>query len=124
MKIDASHAHEDDRSLVVEVGKATFEAAKELGLPMRVFEAKRRPYPGGREGVCYTHEGRVSVAFRFREGQQWWTKRLKVGSVLQVAGHELAHLVNPDSAAHHSDEFVEMEKRCVEAVERHFMKEE
>jgi len=122
MKIDASYAHENDRLLVKQVGEATYRAAKELRLPMRVFESKRRPHSGGSEGVCCVVEGRVSVVFRFKESKKWWKNRFGVGSILQTAGHELAHLAFPRSSAHHTDEFVEMEKKCIEAVERNFMK--
>ncbi len=104
--------HPDDAAFLKELTEVAFEAAGELGLPLRVVEHKRRPHPGGRTGLCYWQEGRVSLVLRWREGSVWWSRPYDPVDVWCTLAHELAHLAEPN----HGPKFKEWARRCRDAV--------
>ncbi len=106
--------HPDDAAFLEELTEVAFEVAGRLGLPLRVVEHKRRPHPGGRTGLCYWQEGRVSLVLRYRERSEWWTRPCDPVDVWCMLAHELAHLADPN----HGRKFKEWDRRCRDAVAR------
>jgi len=104
--------HPDDAAFLEELTEVAFEVARRLGLPLRTVEHKRRPHPGGRTGLCYWQEGRVSLVLRWRDGSDWWPHPWDPVDVWCTLAHELAHLSEPN----HGQRFKEWASRCRDAV--------
>jgi hypothetical protein len=104
--------HPDDAAFLDELTDVAFEVAGRLDLPLHVVEHKRRPHPGGRTGLCYWQEGRVSLVLRWREGSKWWSHPWDPVDVWCTLAHELAHLKEPN----HGPQFKEWARRCRDAV--------
>ncbi|MFO7956308.1 MAG: winged helix-turn-helix domain-containing protein [Candidatus Brocadiia bacterium] len=106
--------HPDDAAFLEELTEVAFQVAARLSLPLSVVEHKRRPHPGGRTGLCYYWEGRVSLVLRYREGGEWWTHPREREDVWCVLAHELAHLKD----RLHGEAFKKWQDRCRIAVAR------
>jgi hypothetical protein len=104
--------HPDDAAFLEELTEVGFEVARQLGLALRCVEHKRRPHPGGRAGLCYYWEGRVSLTLRYRSGSTWWDRPRSRYDAWRVLAHELAHLKDPG----HGAGFKRWEDRCRAAV--------
>lgn len=84
--------HPEDAELFDRLKAAAFAVAEAEGLPLKVFEHKRRG--GGSYGVCYVSEGRIAIEFRDRHvpGQAWRDHPHPVEVIEDTVAHELAHL--------------------------------
>ena len=86
--------------------------ARQFGMTLGTIEPKRRPHPGGHEGLCYQSENRIAIVFRWRVAGCWWRNPLQLSRVLRTVCHEIAHCGPsslPDGVAHRA-----LELRMVE----------
>lgn len=92
MVISTANLHPDDAALYDECCELAIAAAKHFGFRLDVIETKRRPHPGGHDGLCYQGEFRISFVIRYRVGKEWYRKPLPSGYVLDIVLHEVCHL--------------------------------
>ena len=103
--VNPAPLHPDDRALFQLMHMLAFAAAAHFNLPLREFEPKRRPSPGGAYGLCNLTSGTVSILFRCkhsaREGGAWFRSPSTKREVVETVAHELAHFRDAGHGVEH-----------------------
>ena len=108
--------HSADIEFYNQCKEYAFKLSDSIQGGLKDFEPKRRPSPGGAEGLCYTDEKRISIVFRFKnahyDGGKWFNKPLRRYEVLETVAHEVAHLIHNN----HGPAFKRLEKELITVI--------